>query len=55
MYKYAVRIDRVDRPAGVISFVAPKDPYEILNDYSRDINSLLELVEKTTHLITKVR
>lgn len=44
---------RVDRPAGVISFSAPKDPNETLNDYSRDINSLLELVEKTTHLITK--
>lgn len=44
---------KIDRPAGLISFAAPRDINEILNGWSADINSLLGLVEKTCHLITK--
>lgn len=44
---------KMDRPAGLISFTAPKDPNEVLNEYSGNISTLLELVEKTTHLIQK--
>ncbi|ORY01231.1 PCI-domain-containing protein [Basidiobolus meristosporus CBS 931.73] len=44
---------RIDRPAGIISFSAPKDPNQVLNDWSHDVNSLLGLIEKTTHLINK--
>ncbi|KAL7746513.1 proteasome regulatory particle subunit [Sorochytrium milnesiophthora] len=44
---------KIDRPAGVISFVASKKPDELLNDWSHNVNDLLKLVEKTTHLITK--
>ncbi|KAI7884502.1 PCI-domain-containing protein [Lichtheimia hyalospora FSU 10163] len=44
---------RVDRPAGVISFQVKKDANQVLNDWSSDINSLLNLVEKTCHLISK--
>lgn len=44
---------RVDRPAGVVSFQVKKDANQVLNDWSSDINSLLNLVEKTCHLISK--
>ncbi|KAI8338565.1 PCI domain-containing protein [Chlamydoabsidia padenii] len=44
---------RIDRTAGVISFQVKKDANHILNEWSSDINSLLNLVEKTCHLISK--
>jgi 26S proteasome regulatory subunit N5 len=42
---------RVNRPEGLINFVKPKDPNQILNEWSSDISSLLGLVERTCHLI----
>ncbi|KND02822.1 proteasome regulatory particle lid subunit RPN5 [Spizellomyces punctatus DAOM BR117] len=44
---------RIDRPAGIVSFQQRKDPNAVLNEWSTNINSLLELIVKTTHLITK--
>ncbi|CAJ0841036.1 393_t:CDS:10 [Entrophospora sp. SA101] len=44
---------KIDRPAGIVSFAEPKDPNQVLNDWSNNINSLLGLIEKTCHLITK--
>ena len=44
---------RVDRPAGIVSFQVKKDANQVLNDWSSDINTLLNLVEKTCHLISK--
>ncbi|KAI8080328.1 PCI domain-containing protein, partial [Thamnidium elegans] len=44
---------RIDRSAGVVNFQTKKDANEILNDWSSDINSLLNLIEKTCHLISK--
>jgi 26S proteasome regulatory subunit N5 len=44
---------RIDRPAGIIGFAPPKSPNELLNDWSSDISSLLNLVESTCHLIHK--
>ncbi len=44
---------KIDRPAGIISFVAPQDPNGILNDWADNIHSLLNLIVKTNHLITK--
>ncbi|CAO3592996.1 unnamed protein product [Absidia cylindrospora] len=44
---------RIDRTAGVISFQVKKDANHVLNEWSSDINSLLNLVEKTCHLISK--
>ncbi|KAG0255912.1 26S proteasome non-ATPase regulatory subunit 12 [Actinomortierella ambigua] len=44
---------KIDRPAGVVSFAKSKRPNEVLNEWSQDINSLLGLIEKTCHLITK--
>ncbi|KAJ3031163.1 26S proteasome non-ATPase regulatory subunit 12 [Rhizophlyctis rosea] len=44
---------KIDRPAGIVTFVPRKDPNTTLNEWSTNINSLLELIVKTTHLITK--
>ncbi|KAG9301563.1 hypothetical protein G9A89_003198 [Geosiphon pyriformis] len=44
---------KIDRPAGIVSFAAPKDANQVLNDWSNNINSLLGLIEKTCHLINK--
>ncbi|KAJ3194005.1 26S proteasome non-ATPase regulatory subunit 12 [Irineochytrium annulatum] len=40
---------KIDRPSGVVSFIPRKDPNTILNDWSRNINSLLDLINKTWH------
>ncbi|KAG8467445.1 hypothetical protein KFE25_000761 [Diacronema lutheri] len=44
---------RIDRPAGVVSFQKPQQPNELLNDWSGNISSLLNLVESTCHQIRK--
>ncbi|RHZ54756.1 hypothetical protein Glove_423g21 [Diversispora epigaea] len=44
---------KIDRPAGIVCFSAPRDANQVLNDWSSNINSLLGLIEKTCHLITK--
>ena len=44
---------RIDRPAGIVSFRESKDPNEVLNEWSHNLNSLMALVSKTTHLINK--
>jgi len=44
---------RINRPAGIVTFAAKKDPNDTLNNWSASINSLLSLIEKSTHLITK--
>ncbi|XP_066140222.1 26S proteasome non-ATPase regulatory subunit 12 [Euwallacea fornicatus] len=44
---------KTDRPAGVVHFQQVKDPSDVLNDWARDLASLMQLVNKTTHLINK--
>jgi 26S proteasome regulatory subunit N5 len=44
---------RIDRVSGIVSFVAPKDANTVLNEWSHNINSLLDIIVKTTHLIAK--
>lgn len=44
---------KVDRLEGVVNFSAQKHPNEILNDWSRNLNTLMNLVGKTNHLINK--
>jgi 26S proteasome regulatory subunit N5 len=44
---------KVDRPEGVVYFQALKDPNELLNDWSQNLNSLMNLIARTTHLINK--
>lgn len=44
---------KIDRLDGIVSFSQAKDPNDMLNEWSFNINSLMDLVNKTTHLITK--
>ncbi|XP_054155179.1 26S proteasome non-ATPase regulatory subunit 12-like [Oppia nitens] len=44
---------KVDRSSAVVNFSQQKDPNQVLNDWSKDINSLMQLVCKTNHLINK--
>mmetsp|Transcript_20000 Transcript_20000/g.28463 ORF Transcript_20000/g.28463 Transcript_20000/m.28463 type:complete len:480 (+) Transcript_20000:23-1462(+) len=44
---------KIDRPSDIIRFATTKSPEVILTDWSSDISELLNLVEKTTHLIHK--
>lgn len=44
---------KMDRLDGIINFRQHKDPNSILNDWSHNISTLMQLVNKTNHLITK--
>ncbi|KAK9797011.1 hypothetical protein WJX73_004598 [Symbiochloris irregularis] len=44
---------RIDRPAGVVRFAAPKTPETVLNTWSRSIGKLLEVVDRTCQQIQK--
>mmetsp|Transcript_46583 Transcript_46583/g.68838 ORF Transcript_46583/g.68838 Transcript_46583/m.68838 type:complete len:461 (+) Transcript_46583:106-1488(+) len=44
---------KIDRPNDIIRFAAKKSPEAVLSDWAGDVSSLLNLVEKTTHLIHK--
>lgn len=44
---------KIDRPARVISFAKPRDADDVLNEWSGNMKSLLGLLERIDHLITK--
>jgi 26S proteasome regulatory subunit N5 len=44
---------KIDRLEGIVNFSAQKHPNETLNDWSRNLNTLMNLVGKTNHLINK--
>lgn len=44
---------KIDRPAGIVVFERLQTPAETINSWSADVQSLLSLLEKTTHLIAK--
>ena len=44
---------KIDRPAGIVSFRSPRQPAEVLSDWSSDIGKLLSLMETTCHLINR--
>ena len=44
---------KVDRLESIVNFSAEKHPNETLNDWSRNLNTLMTLVGKTNHLINK--
>ncbi|KAI5467832.1 PCI domain-containing protein [Mariannaea sp. PMI_226] len=44
---------KIDRPAQVVSFAKPRDADDILNEWSHNMKSLLGLLERIDHLITK--
>ncbi|XP_006813482.1 26S proteasome non-ATPase regulatory subunit 12-like [Saccoglossus kowalevskii] len=44
---------RIDRLEGIVNFSQHKDPNDILNEWSYNLTQLMQLVNKTTHLINK--
>ncbi|KAM0746422.1 hypothetical protein T439DRAFT_138478 [Meredithblackwellia eburnea MCA 4105] len=44
---------RIDRPAGLVNFKAPKSGDDVLNEWSADVSKLMGLIEKSCHLIAK--
>jgi 26S proteasome regulatory subunit N5 len=44
---------RLDRLSGIVTFEAKKDANTVLNEWSNTVHSLLDLIVKTNHLITK--
>ncbi|XP_077526670.1 26S proteasome non-ATPase regulatory subunit 12-like [Haemaphysalis longicornis] len=44
---------KTDRLAGVVSFSRHKEPNQVLNEWSHSLNSLMALLSKTSHLISK--
>jgi len=44
---------KIDRPRAVVSFCKRKDPSDVLNEYAHNISDLLNLLEKTCHLIQR--
>ena len=44
---------KIDRPARVVSFAEPRDADDVLNEWSGNMKSLLGVLERIDHLITK--
>jgi 26S proteasome regulatory subunit N5 len=44
---------KIDRPARVVNFAKPRDADDVLNEWSSNMKSLLGLLERIDHLITK--
>ena len=44
---------KIDRPARIVSFSKPRDADDVLNEWSANMKSLLGLLERVDHLITK--
>ena len=44
---------KIDRPARVVTFAKTRDADEVLNEWSGSMRSLLGLLERIDHLITK--
>ena len=42
---------KIDRPSQIVSFAKPKDADAILNGWASNVSNLLEIVEKTCHLV----
>jgi len=44
---------KIERPTGIINFRKRKDANEFLNEWSVNVNNLLDLLEKTCHLVQR--
>lgn len=44
---------KIDRPAGIVSFVRTRPAEEVLSDWTSDIAKMLGMVESTCHLINR--
>lgn len=42
---------KIDRPNRIVSFAKPQDADSVLNDWADNVSSLLDIVEKTCHLV----
>jgi 26S proteasome regulatory subunit N5 len=42
---------KIDRPAKIVSFAKPKDADATLNEWASNVTSLLDIVERTCHLV----
>lgn len=42
---------KIDRPNRIVSFAKPQDADSVLNDWADNVASLLDIVEKTCHLV----
>lgn len=42
---------KIDRPGQIVSFAKPKDANAVLNGWATNVSSLLDIVEKTCHLV----
>lgn len=45
---------RIDRSSGIVTFKPKSNTADILNAWTADIDKMLSLVEKTSHLVSKV-
>ena len=45
---------RIDRSSGIVTFKPKSNTADILNTWTADIDKMLGLVEKTSHLVSKV-
>jgi 26S proteasome regulatory subunit N5 len=44
---------KIDRPSGIVTFQQPKQPEEVLSEWSSDVSKMLNLMESTCHLINR--
>lgn len=44
---------KIDRPAGIINFHAPRHAEAVLSDWAGDVDKMLSLMESTCHLINR--
>ena len=44
---------KMDRPAGIVVFERPRPATAVLTDWARDLDEVLSLIDKATHLISK--
>jgi len=44
---------KIDRPKGIVSFRKRQEPSDVLNNWSHDVKDLLNLLDKTCHLIQR--
>ncbi|KAK0549255.1 proteasome regulatory particle subunit [Tilletia horrida] len=44
---------KIDRPAGIVNFERKRTHEDVLNAWSRDMEKLLDLVERTNHLVAR--
>lgn len=46
-------VAKIDRLSNIITFEQKKSPQDILNQWSNNLNSLMNIINKTCHLINK--